>query len=293
LTANANVLLVTAALMWSGNAIAGKMAVGEWESFTLTMFRWLFTLLFLLPFVWRHLQRDWPVLRQNMLLLLAMGACGMGAFHLCLYTALHYTSAINASIEQSLMPVLIILANFLIFKQRVRTWQLVGVALSICGAVVTATHGQPWDFFRGAMNRGDAIMLLGALFYAGYTISLRWRPSVNWLSFLFVVGCGAMLVCLPLSLWEINAKGFTPPSTKGWLVLLYTIIFATMVSQLAFARGVVMIGANRAGLFINLVPVFSSVLAVLLIGETFQLYHAIGMVLVVGGILLAERSALQ
>jgi len=191
------------------------------------------------------------------------------------------------------MPVFIILANFLFFRQRVAALQLLGVALSIVGVIITATNGQPLDFFRGALNRGDAIMLLGALFYAGYTISLRWRPTVHWVSFLFVVGCGAVLVCVPFAVWEVNAKGFSPPSMKGWLVLLYTVVFATIVSQLAFVRAVEIIGANRAGLFINLVPVFSSVLAVVLLSEVFKLYHALGMVLVIGGILLAERSALQ
>jgi len=191
------------------------------------------------------------------------------------------------------MPVLIILANFMLFRQKAAMLQLLGVAFSIVGVVVTSTNGNPLGFFSGALNWGDALMLVACVFYAAYTISLRWRPSIHWLSFLFVIGCGAVSVCLPLMFWELNAKGFTAPSVNGWLLLSYTVIFPTIISQLAFARGVELIGGNRAGLFINLVPIFGSLLAVMIIGESFQLYHAIGMALVIGGIYLAEKSAVQ
>ncbi len=280
-------------MMWGGNAVAGRLAADEWNSFTLTFVRWLVTIALLLPFTYRHLVNDWPLLKPKLITLLCMGAFGMGLFNLTMYTALRYTTAVNVSIEQSVMPVLIILANFLLFKQRAGVLQLIGVAVSIIGVVVTSTNGQPLGFFSGALNKGDAIMLIACTFYAGYTISLRWRPQIHWLSFLFVIGCGATAVCFPLSLWEINSKGFDVPSTTGWLLLAYVVIFPTIVSQLAFARGVELIGGNRAGLFINLVPVFGSLLAVLLIGESFKVYHAVGMALVLGGIFLAEKSAVR
>ncbi len=290
---NAYLLLITAATLWGGNAVAGRLAADEWQSFTFTFIRWLVTILCLLPFTYRHLIHDWPVLRTRVLVLFCMGAFGMGLFNVTMYTALRYTTAVNASIEQSLMPVLIILANFLFFRQRAAFWQLVGVALSIVGVIVTSTNGEPFGFFSGALNRGDALMITAAVFYAGYTISLRWRPSIHWLSFLFVIGCGAASICLPLTIWEINTKGFVAPGLQGWLLLAYAVIFPTLVAQLAFARGVELIGGNRAGLFINLVPIFGSLLAVLIIGESFRAYHAIGLVLVLGGIFLAEKSAVQ
>lgn len=288
---NAYLLLITATLLWGGNAVAARLAADEWQSFTLTFLRWTLTLACLLPFTYQHLKNDWPVLRTRVWVLFCMGAFGMGLFNITMFTALRYTTAVNASIEQSLMPVLIILANFLFFRQKAMALQLVGVFLSIVGVIITATNGDPLRFFSGALNRGDALMLLAAFFYAGYTISLRWRPNIHWLSFLFVVACGAAAICLPLAIWEVNAKGFEMPSIKGWMLLWYTIIFPTVVSQLAFARGVELIGGNRAGLFINLVPVFGSLLAVLLIGESFHLHHALGMALVLGGIFLAEKSA--
>ena len=248
-------------------------------------------MLCLLPFTYKHLKADWPVLRERGWVMLCMGAFGMGAFNLCMYTALHYTTAVNASIEQSLMPILIVVANFLFFRQKVALWQLIGVVLSVVGVVVTSTNGKPLEFFSGALNRGDGLMILATVFYAAYTISLRWRPSVHWLSFLFMIACGAAAICIPLSIWEISTKEFHPPSLEGWLLLGYAVIFPTIVAQLSFARGVELLGGNRAGLFINLVPIFGSLLAVLLIGESFFIYHAIGLALVLGGIVLAEKSA--
>jgi len=286
---NAYLLLATASLLWGGNAVSARLAADEWQSFTFTFVRWAITLACLLPFTYKHLKNDWPILRSRVVVLFCMGAFGMGMFNITMFTALRYTTAINASIEQSLTPVLIILANFLFFRQRAVVWQLVGVAVSIVGVMITSTNGQPLDFFSGALNRGDALMLLAAVFYASYTISLRWRPDIHWLSFLFVIACGATTVCLPLTIWEVGAKGFEIPSATGWMLLMYTVIFPTIVAQVAFARGVELIGGNRAGLFINLVPVFGSLLAVLLIGESFHWYHAVGMVLVLGGIYLAEK----
>jgi len=286
-------LLIITTLSWAGNAVAGRMASDEWHSFTLTFLRWLFAVLCVLPFAWRHLQRDWPILKSHVWVLLGMGFFGLGAFNVALYTALHYTTAVNASIEQSVMPVLIILANFIIFRQRSGVLQLLGVAMSIIGVMITSTNGNPLGFFSGALNRGDALMLLGAVFYAAYTISLRWRPKVHWLSFLFVVGCGAILLTLPLTIWEVSLKGFTNPSPQAWAILAFMVIFPTIIAQIAFARAVELVGGNRAGLFINLVPVFGSVLAVVIIGESFHVFHAIGMTLVIGGIVLAERSAVQ
>ena len=273
--------------------MAGRLAADEWQSFTFTLVRWVATILCLLPFTFKHLKTDWPVLRKKGWVLFCMGAFGMGLFNVSMYTALRYTTAVNASIEQSLMPILIVVANFLFFRQKVVLWQMVGVVLSVIGVVITSTNGKPFDFFSGALNRGDALMILATVFYAAYTISLRWRPSMHWLSFLFMIACGAAAVCLPLSFWEITTKGFVAPSFNGWLLLGYAVIFPTVVAQLSFARGVELIGGNRAGLFINLVPIFGSILAVLLIGESFFFYHAIGLLLVLGGIVLAEKSAIK
>lgn len=290
--ANPYLLLVIAPLFWGGNAVAGKLATAEWLPFTFTALRWAGATVLLLPFALRPLLRDKAKLLEKAWVLLALGAVGMAMFNLLMYLALVYTTAVNVSIVQATMPVFIIAANFAVFQQRVSLLQSVGLALSIVGVMITTTGGNPLAFFTGALNRGDAIMLLASAFYAAYTFGLRWRPDVHWLSFIWMIALGATLGSAPFALWEISSQGFSLPVVpSSWWVMIYVTLFPTVVSQLAYARGVSLIGGNRAGLFINLVPIFGSLLAVVILGEVFGWYHAIGLVMVVGGIMLAEYFA--
>ena len=287
---NAYLLLTLAALCWGGNAIAGKLATLSWEPFTITCLRWLLVLVLVMPFTWRHFQRDWSLVRQHWKFLFLLCGPAMGGFNLLMYLALNYTSAINVSIEQAAMPVLIMVANFLFLRQAVTPAQGVGLLLTLAGVLITATEGQPLRFFDSGLNRGDAIMLLASACYAAYSFGLRWRPPMSWRSFILVMSFFVFVTSVPFALWEFQA-GEPPalPGINGWLVLVYAALFASLGGQLFFARGVELIGANRAGLFINLVPIFGAVLAVLILGETFRWFHAAGLVLVLSGIALAER----
>jgi len=216
----------------------------------------------------------------------------MALFNLLMYLALNYTSAINVSIEQASMPVFIILANFLLLSLRVTVLQIVGVVISILGVLVTTSYGDVFVVFKNGINKGDAIMLLACFFYAAYTFILRWRPQVHWLTFMCLLAVGAFITAVPFAVFEVHQTGFVIPGKSAWLLLAFIVVVPSIISQLSFAKSVELIGGNRAGLFINLVPVFGSLLAVLIIGEQFQIFHAVGMVLVIGGILLAERFAL-
>jgi len=290
-TSTPYLLLIIAPLLWGGNAVAGRLATADWQPFTVTSVRWLCATILLFPFAIGPIKRDWPVLKKNWLVLFSLGAFGMAAFNLLMYLALNYTTAINVSIEQASMPGLIMLANFFILSQRVRWLQIVGLLLTLLGVLVTATAGEPQRFFSEGLNRGDAIMLLACVFYAAYTFGLRWRPDIHWMSFMWTIAASAFVMTIPFASWELAQGSFVIPSFSGWMVLLYVVIFPTVISQLAYARGVEILGSNRAGLFLNLVPIFGSLLAVLVIGEVFQWYHLSGLILVLAGIGLAERAA--
>ncbi len=290
---NAYLLLIIAPLMWGGNAVAGRLATADWQPFTVTSLRWLCASLYLLPFAYGPLKRDWPKIRPRLWVLIALGAFGMAMFNMLMYLALNYTTAINVSIEQAALPMLIMLANFVFLSQRVRWLQIVGLLLTLFGVLLTATAGEPARFFSEGLNRGDAIMLVACIFYAGYSFGLRWRPDIHWMSFMWIIASSAFVMTLPFAGWEISQKGFSMPGFSGWMVLLYVIIFPTVVSQLAFARGVELIGSNRAGLFVNLVPIFGSLLAVLILSEQFRWFHLAGLLLVLAGIALAEKAAVK
>lgn len=288
---NAYLMLALAPLLWGGNAVAGKIATLDWQPFTLTALRWAIAMVMLLPFAWRPLQRDWPTIRQHLPLLVALGAFGMCGFNLLMFLALNTTSAINVSIEQASMPALIMIANFLLLSQRVRLLQIVGLVLSIVGVLIVTTAGNPLSFIGGGLVAGDAWMLLACVFYAGYTFGLRWRPAIHWMSYMWVISVSAFAMALPFATWEWTVTPPALPGSRGWFVLLYIVIFPTVVSQVAWARGVELVGSNRAGLFFNLIPIFGAGLAVLLLGERFEWYHAVGLAMVLGGIGLAERAA--
>lgn len=286
---SAYALLVTATLLWGCNAVAGKMATAEWQPFLLTSLRWLLAFFALLPFAWPHLKRDWPAIREHLLLLVALGAVGMACFNLLMYLALHTTSAINVSIIQSSMPVMIMMANFLVLRERARRLQIIGLGASIIGVLVVTTHGDILQLVRGGLVLGDGLMLLACVFYAGYTFGLRWRPSIHWLSYMVVIAASATTMTIPFSIYEHGVSPQSWPSLNGWLLLAFVTVFPTIISQVTWARGVELIGSNRAGIFFNLIPIFGAGLAIVLLGEVLAWYHVVGLVLVLGGITVAER----
>lgn len=287
---NAYVLLLLTTLFWGGNAIAGKLAVGNVSPMLLNSLRWGLACAVLLVIGLPRLRRDWPVVRRNLPLLFTLGAVGFTLFNAALYLALTYTTVINVSIEQAGLPMFIFLANFILYRMRVSPGQIVGFVLSIAGVALTASHGELARLAQLDVNFGDALMLLAIVFYGGYTVALRYKPEIHWQSMMLVLVMGAFISSIPFTLWEAGAGATILPNASGWAIAAYTAIFPSIVSQVFYIRGVELIGANRAGLFINLVPIFGTLLSILIIGEAFHLYHAVALVMVFGGIWLAEHS---
>lgn len=294
-SAGTYLVLTLAPLFWSGNTIVSKLAVGHVDPLTWTLARWILAFLLVLPFAWPHLRADWAKLRPRLLLLLTLGAVGMGLFNLLLYTAPHFTSAVNMSIEQAAIPVLVMLGNFMVFRVRAKLLQVAGVALTIWGVVLVATHGEPGRILSLSVNQGDVLVLSACALYAIYSLALRYRPEIHWLSFLAVTFAGAMLASIAAELVFVApgqiAGSFAAVTAEGWLYVGYTVIFASHVAQLCYAVSVKRVGPNRASLFINLIPVFGTILSVLILGERFETYHLIASAFVIVGIWLAEWSA--
>jgi drug/metabolite transporter (DMT)-like permease len=287
---SAYLFLLITTLLWGGNSVAGKLAVDHISPMTLVFLRWVLAVLIMLPIGWRTLREDWPVVRRHWLLLGGLGACGFTIFNVIFYTALNYTTAINVSIEQAAIPIVIIVANFVLFRLRVHRVQVVGVVLTIAGVALTASHGDPRQLLRLDLNFGDAIMLIAVLCYSFYSVGLRLKPKIRWQSLILALSTAALITSLPFFIWEIAAGKVIVPDARGLAVAVYTAVGASIISQIFYIRGNELIGANRAGLFINLVPIFGTLLSVLIVGEEFQLYQGLALVLVLGGIGLAEHS---
>jgi drug/metabolite transporter (DMT)-like permease len=288
LNSRAYLYLCITSLFWGGNSVAGKLAVGHVSPMTLTIFRWMVALMVILIFMLPQVKRDWPAIRKHWLLLLLYGVCGFTAFNALLYTALGYTSAINAVIEQAGIPMLIFLFNFVLFRIQASLAQIVGFSVTLIGVLVTAAHGEFSALAELQFNFGDGLMLGAGIVYAAYTVSLRWKPEMHWQSFIAAPAFGALLSAIPLFFWELSRGAAIFPDATGWAIVLYAGIFPSLLSQVLYVRGVEMIGANRAGLFINAIPVFGTLLSVLLIGETLQPFHVVALLLVLGGIAIAE-----
>ena len=286
----AYILLLLTALFWGGNAVAGKLAVDHVSPAVLTTFRWAFSVTILMPLGWGQLRRDWPAIRPKLPLMLALGAVGFTIFNVTFYVAVSHTSVINVSIEQAGIPMVIFLLNFLLYRQRAAPLQIVGFVLSLAGVAITASHGDFGRLLALELNRGDALMLLAVLAYAGYSVALRGKPDIHWMSMMNVLCLAAFATSIPFLMFEQTSGAAIWPDGRGWGIVAYTVLLPSIVCQAFYIRGVELIGANRAGIFVNLVPVFGTVLSILLLGEAFEAYHAVAVVLVFGGIWLAELS---
>jgi drug/metabolite transporter (DMT)-like permease len=287
--ANPYLLLTLTMLMWAGNAVASRASVGNISPMTMTTLRWgcVFAVL---PLLLRgQIAAHAPVLRQHWRFIGAMGICGFTMFNVLLYLAGYSTTAINIGIVQGAIPIFVLIGAFLVHRTPIAPLQALGVAVTMLGIAVTASRGDVHVLAGMTFATGDLYMIVASMLYAGYTVAIRNRPAMPALVFFAAAGFAAFLGSLPLLAIEIATGNTYWPTPKGWLILAFVVLGPSMLAQLSFLRAVELIGPGRAGVFANLVPVFSPILAVLLIGEQLALYHGLALVLVLGGIFIAER----
>ncbi|MBN7777433.1 DMT family transporter [Nitratireductor aquimarinus] len=286
----AYIFLCLTTLFWGGNAVASRLAVGHVSPMMLTTLRWILSSSLLVYFAWPHLKRDWPAIRAKLPLLAFLGMMGFTGFNALFYSSAQFTSAINIAIEQGAIPMVIFVVNFLLFRLRVTALQVAGFMLSLVGVAIVASHGEFARLLDLDVNFGDALMLVAVLLYAAYTVGLRLKPDIHWLSLMFVLSLFALLASFPLVAWEAATDRLIVPDAQGWMVVGYVVVFPSLLAQSLYIRGNELIGGNRAGLFINLVPIFGTLLSIVILGEDFFAYHAVALTLVLGGIWLAEHS---
>lgn len=284
------VLLVLTALFWAGNVIAGQLARGEITPMQIVLGRWTAVSLMLWPLFGRQVVRHWAALRPRLGLIVLMAAGGFTGFNILFYLASLETSAVNVGILQGSVPVFVMIGAFIWHRTRVSALQGVGVVVTLGGVLLVATQGAPWAVLETAVNRGDLMMLAACFLYAAYAVLLVGRPQMPGAAFFTVIATAAAVTALPPALAEAAlAEGYRLPTAEGWAILAYVAVFPSCLAQIFFLRGVDLIGPGRAGVFSNLVPVFAAAMAVGLLGQEFRGYHAIALVLVIGGIALAQR----
>jgi drug/metabolite transporter (DMT)-like permease len=284
-------LLSLTSLFWAGNIVLGRYVAGHVPPMTLSCVRWIGAFFMLLPFAWPHLARDWPVLRTRLPLMIGLSATGFAINNALSYWALQYTQALNALLIQSSGPLFVALWSLTLFGVRLTWAQLAGIVISLAGVLTIILGGDLTALADIRFNKGD-IMLAGALMSFGlYSALMPRRPVTHQLSLItFTTGCGALLL-LPFAVWEYST-GFTLKfDTVTIGTVIYVVVFPSALAYLFFNRGIALIGPNRAAPFFHLMPVFGSAMAILLLGEEPRLFHLIGYLLVLAGIVIASRRA--
>jgi drug/metabolite transporter (DMT)-like permease len=285
-------MLILAALGWGGNAVAARMALGQISPMMLTASRWGLVLAIMLATCREPIRAGWPEVRRRWRAVLLMGGAGLTAFNALNYVAAHHTSAVNLSIIQGAIPLLVLLGGLAVHRTPIRPGQMLGVAVALAGVAMVASHGRLETLAKLQFNVGDLMMLGACGLYAGYTVALRGLGAASGgagaLGFFFGMACAAFVTSLPLLAAEVAAGGFLAPSAKGWGIMIYIALAPSFVCQIFFMRAVALIGPSRAGLFINLVPVFGALLAVVVLGEPFGPYQALALGLVLSGIAVSE-----
>jgi drug/metabolite transporter (DMT)-like permease len=282
-------LLSLTSLFWAGNIVLGRYAAGHVPPMTLSCIRWTGAFVMLLPFAWRHLRTDWPALRARLPLMVVLSATGFAINNALSYWALQYTQALNALLIQSSGPLFVALWSLLLFGVRLTFAQFAGIAISLAGVLTIILRGDPGALASIEFNKGDVMVAGAVLAFGLYSALMPRRPVTHQLSLIAFTTAGGALLLLPFSVWEISSGVTLKFDTLTVVTVVYVVIFPSTLSYLFFNRGIALIGPNRAAPFFHLMPVFGSAMAILLLGEQPRLFHLVGYLLVLAGVIIASR----
>ena len=277
-------LMILPPLFWAGNSVLARGVADLVPPITLSFWRWVIALTILFPFSIRHLKRDWPRIRDHWRIIVLLGFLGITSFNTLLYSAAHSTTVLNITLMQAIMPAIILLISFFMFNERVSKLQIFAVFLCICGTGYVVIQGNIQRLIQLEFVKGDLLMLLAVIFYAFYSALLRKAPKIHPLSFLFSTFTSGAALLLPFYLWENQASTSYQLSSPVIFSFLYLGIFPSILAYLYWNRGIRELGANRAGLYINMIPLFAALLAIAILGERLQSHHLLGGLMICSGL---------
>src|SRR5436190_554997 len=283
-------LLSITALCWAGNAVVGRLAAGHIPPVTLSFLRWSLAFLIILPLAWKHLVRDWGAIRAGLGTMVVLSITGIGAFNTMQYWALEHTEALNTLLLQSAGPLFVAVWSLILLRDRLTLAQAGGILLSLAGVLVILLRGDLTTLGAIEFNKGDVIFTVALVIFGLYSVLSLKRPQIHGLSFVgFTFGCGVASL-VPLLILELFSRPLMQLDAPNLLSLFYVAVFPSTIAYLCFNRGVQLIGANRAAPFFHVVPVFGSIMAIVLLGERPQPFHFVGFALVLTGVFVASRK---
>lgn len=284
-------LLTLSALFWGGNFVVGRWAHTDIGPLNLTFVRWLVSALILTPFVMPRIWKHREIIRQNFILLCVLALTGMVMFHSFTYIALSTSEAINAAFVLAAMPVVIPVVSRLMGDERLSPRQALGIGISFVGVGAIVSRGDLDVLMHLSFAPGDLWVLAAVVAWSFYSVLVKRKPkglpslvlvaTTNWI---------AVVILLPFYLWELSTLGGFAVTVPNALAIAYVALFASIVAFLCWNAGVHQMGANKAGLFIHLIPLFASVFSIVFLGESLKSYHFIGIGPILIGIYLTTTA---
>ncbi len=284
-------LLVCCSLFWAGNWVVARGLQGHMSPIAMAFWRWFTAFLILLPFVAAPIAREWPAVRRSWKALAVFGVIGVALFNTLTYTGLKYTTATNGLLLNSVIPVLIIAIGVIFLRERVSFRQAAGVTMSLAGVVMIVLRGDIDALLALKLNVGDLWILGAMLAWAVYTVLLRWRPrELSSRAFTGVVIGFGLIFLLPTFAWDYEQGSRTSWGPATWAAVAYFAIFPSVLAYFFWNAGVARVGAERAGVFLHLMPLFGAVLAWLVLGESLLWYHYVAAALIFGGVYIVSSQ---
>ena len=288
----AYLFLVLTTLFWAGNFIVGKAAsLFEIPPFTLNFYRWTFAWLILAPFTLKEIVEKKKYIFENLKLIIVLGITSITIFNSIVYYSLTFTQVISGVLMISTIPVMIIIFCWLLKIEKTNIFQILGVIFSLCGVSVIITKANLSILLNLNFNKGDLWMVLAMFSWALYSALLRKKKlELSQLSLLQIIISAGLVFLLPAYLLEM-ALGYRANIHLPFiLTLTYVVLFPGLASFILWIKGISLIGSNRAGIFLHLIPIFSTIFAIIIFKEKFMLYHLIGAILIISGIILSSKK---
>jgi len=288
----AYIFLILTTLFWSGNFIVGKAAsFFEIPPFTLNFYRWFFAWLILAPFTLKEIISKKNYILKDVKLIIVLGITSITIFNSIVYYSLNFTQVISGVLMISTIPVMIIIFCWLFRIEKTNIHQIFGIIFSLSGVVVIITKADLNILLSLNFNKGDIWIVVAMFSWAMYSALLRKKKlELSQLSLLHTIITAGLIFLLPAYLIELSLGYVVNIDLPFILTLTYVVFFPGLASFIFWIKGISIIGSNRAGIFLHLMPIFSTIMAILIFGEKFMIFHLIGAMLIITGIILSSRG---
>ena len=288
----AYLMLTLCAFFWSGNFIVGKFAtLYQVPPLTLNFFRWLIVWIILIPFTAKDILINIKIVKEKFYSILLMSITSISVFNSVVYYSLNFTQVLNGALMISTIPVLIIFISFIFRVEKINLNQVLGLILSIIGVAIIITQLEFSRLIHLDLNKGDLWLLVAMLSWAIYSTMLKThKTGLNYLTFISVIVTLGLIFLLPQFLFEFNNQELIKFNFAFILIISYVVLFAGLGAYIFWNKAVLIVGPSRAGIFLHLMPVFSSFMAIFLLNEKFMNFRIFGAITIVLGIYLSSKK---